>query len=302
MEIAAGEIHALVGQNGSGKSTIVKILAGYHAPDRGAVAEVAGVPFELGSASAAASRRPAVRAPGPRPVESMTVAGQLPHEPATASAGAPAPAPTTGADALAALDRPRLRHRPRRDDRRACRVRAHGRRQSPGRSTVRARRPLPPARARRGDGVAPGPRGGAAVRRAPPRRRGRHGSAVHLPLPRRGAHDRRPGDRSCATVARRLPHPQRGLTHEGLANLMLGREPSPSPPPTPVSNRRPLAGRPALSIRGHRRCRVGPDQPRRPSAARSSASPASPDPARDELASLLSGRAVPDGDVAGARR
>ena len=53
LEIAAGEIHALVGQNGSGKSTIVKILAGYHEPDPGAVAEVAGVPFELGSAPAA---------------------------------------------------------------------------------------------------------------------------------------------------------------------------------------------------------------------------------------------------------
>src|SRR5215218_2151354 len=55
LEIAPGEIHALVGQNGSGKSTIVKILAGYHTPDRGAVADVADVPFELGSAAAAAA-------------------------------------------------------------------------------------------------------------------------------------------------------------------------------------------------------------------------------------------------------
>jgi ribose transport system ATP-binding protein len=53
LEVAAGEVHALVGQNGSGKSTIVKILAGYHQPDIGAVAEVADVPFELGSAVAA---------------------------------------------------------------------------------------------------------------------------------------------------------------------------------------------------------------------------------------------------------
>ena len=55
LEIAAGEIHALVGQNGSGKSTVVKILAGYHQPDDGAVAEVADVPFELGSAIAASA-------------------------------------------------------------------------------------------------------------------------------------------------------------------------------------------------------------------------------------------------------
>jgi len=51
LEVTAGEIHALVGQNGSGKSTIVKILAGYHEPDEGATAEVAGVPFALGSAT-----------------------------------------------------------------------------------------------------------------------------------------------------------------------------------------------------------------------------------------------------------
>ena len=51
LDVTAGEIHALVGQNGSGKSTIVKILAGYHEPDEGATAEVAGVPFALGSAT-----------------------------------------------------------------------------------------------------------------------------------------------------------------------------------------------------------------------------------------------------------
>lgn len=38
--VMPGEIHALVGQNGSGKSTIVKILTGYHVPDPGAVIEV----------------------------------------------------------------------------------------------------------------------------------------------------------------------------------------------------------------------------------------------------------------------
>lgn len=37
LEIAPGEIHALLGHNGSGKSTLVKILAGYHEPDAGEV-------------------------------------------------------------------------------------------------------------------------------------------------------------------------------------------------------------------------------------------------------------------------
>jgi len=36
LEVAPGEIHALVGANGSGKSTLVKVIAGYHTPDRGA--------------------------------------------------------------------------------------------------------------------------------------------------------------------------------------------------------------------------------------------------------------------------
>ena len=33
LEIAPGEIHALVGQNGCGKSTLIKTLAGYHDAD-----------------------------------------------------------------------------------------------------------------------------------------------------------------------------------------------------------------------------------------------------------------------------
>jgi ribose transport system ATP-binding protein len=53
LEIRRGEIQALVGQNGSGKSTLVKIVAGYHEPDDGSGAEIAGVPFRLGSAVAA---------------------------------------------------------------------------------------------------------------------------------------------------------------------------------------------------------------------------------------------------------
>ncbi len=42
MVIRAGEIHGLVGENGSGKSTFVKILTGYHACDPGATIEVNG--------------------------------------------------------------------------------------------------------------------------------------------------------------------------------------------------------------------------------------------------------------------
>lgn len=55
LEIQRGEIHALVGQNGSGKSTTVKILSGFFQPDPGAEAEVDGRPFQLGSTAAAMS-------------------------------------------------------------------------------------------------------------------------------------------------------------------------------------------------------------------------------------------------------
>ena len=35
--IARGEIHAVVGENGAGKSTIMKMLAGVHQPDSGSL-------------------------------------------------------------------------------------------------------------------------------------------------------------------------------------------------------------------------------------------------------------------------
>jgi len=45
--VAPGEVHALVGQNGSGKSTWIKTLAGYHAPEPGALLQINGVDVEL---------------------------------------------------------------------------------------------------------------------------------------------------------------------------------------------------------------------------------------------------------------
>lgn len=45
-DIQAGEIHALVGENGCGKSTTVKCLSGYHTPDPGAEIVVGGQPLQ----------------------------------------------------------------------------------------------------------------------------------------------------------------------------------------------------------------------------------------------------------------
>jgi ribose transport system ATP-binding protein len=47
-ELRAGEVHALVGENGAGKSTIMKVLAGIHAPDGGRI-ELTGRPVSFGS-------------------------------------------------------------------------------------------------------------------------------------------------------------------------------------------------------------------------------------------------------------
>ena len=37
LELRAGEVHCLIGENGAGKSTVVKMLAGVHRPDGGRV-------------------------------------------------------------------------------------------------------------------------------------------------------------------------------------------------------------------------------------------------------------------------
>jgi ribose transport system ATP-binding protein len=49
LDIRQGEIHALLGENGSGKSTFIKSLSGYHQADTGEV-EVSGRTLVLGSA------------------------------------------------------------------------------------------------------------------------------------------------------------------------------------------------------------------------------------------------------------
>src|SRR6476620_4333017 len=41
-DVLPGEVHCLVGENGCGKSTLIKIVAGVHAPDPGSLIELAG--------------------------------------------------------------------------------------------------------------------------------------------------------------------------------------------------------------------------------------------------------------------
>ncbi|WP_189339358.1 sugar ABC transporter ATP-binding protein [Williamsia muralis] len=53
IEVQAGEIHALVGQNGSGKSTFIKVLAGVYTADSGATAVVRGRALNAGDPQSA---------------------------------------------------------------------------------------------------------------------------------------------------------------------------------------------------------------------------------------------------------
>ncbi len=52
LEVASGEVHALIGENGAGKSTLMKILSGAHAPDAGTLA-LDGRPYAPASPHAA---------------------------------------------------------------------------------------------------------------------------------------------------------------------------------------------------------------------------------------------------------
>jgi ribose transport system ATP-binding protein len=51
-DVRHGEVHGLVGQNGSGKSSLVKVLAGYHDPDPGTRIVLDGETVEIGDGSA----------------------------------------------------------------------------------------------------------------------------------------------------------------------------------------------------------------------------------------------------------
>jgi ribose transport system ATP-binding protein len=52
LEVRSGEVLALVGQNGCGKSTFIKILSGFHHPDAGYTASFDGAPLRLGDPQA----------------------------------------------------------------------------------------------------------------------------------------------------------------------------------------------------------------------------------------------------------
>lgn len=72
-DLYGGEAHALVGENGAGKSTIVKMLAGVYRPDAGTI-ELDGFPVELNSPADAKAAGIAVIYQEPTLFPDLTVA------------------------------------------------------------------------------------------------------------------------------------------------------------------------------------------------------------------------------------
>jgi len=82
LALQEGEIHALVGENGAGKSTVVKILAGVHAPDSGEV-RVGGTAVDIEGPAHARALGIAVIHQEPRLFPDLSVAENvfLEHQP-----------------------------------------------------------------------------------------------------------------------------------------------------------------------------------------------------------------------------
>ncbi|MFL5674539.1 MAG: sugar ABC transporter ATP-binding protein [Chloroflexota bacterium] len=73
LDLAPGEVHALVGENGAGKSTLVKILAGVHQPDSGTI-RLDGQDTQINGPAQARSLGIAVVHQEPRLFPDLTVA------------------------------------------------------------------------------------------------------------------------------------------------------------------------------------------------------------------------------------
>ena len=66
LEVAVGEVHALLGENGAGKSTLMNIASGSTEPDEGTI-EIDGEPHPWPESGACRRARDRDRAPAPRP-------------------------------------------------------------------------------------------------------------------------------------------------------------------------------------------------------------------------------------------
>ena len=188
IDLYAGEAHALVGENGAGKSTMVKILAGVYQPDSGEllIDGDAGQPAQPGRGPA---RRDRGHLPGAHPVPRPERRGEHLHGP-PAAAGRAADRPAPDARGLRRPVRPaRGQARPGPHQPRAVHRGPADRRDRQG-----------PVAGRPGHRHGRAHRGPVRCRGRPAVRRGRHaalrrrGGPVHLPPAGGGLRDLPAGD------------------------------------------------------------------------------------------------------------
>ena len=109
LDVAAGEVHCLLGQNGAGKSTLIKVLAGAHRPDAGEI-RWAGEPVTFGSPHAADAAGIATIHQELDLVPGLSVAENviLGHEPSRLGFTRPRDAERIARDLLARLGHPEI--------------------------------------------------------------------------------------------------------------------------------------------------------------------------------------------------
>src|SRR5436190_3207862 len=76
MDVARGEVVALVGENGAGKSTLMKILAGIHQPDSGTI-RIHGEPVLIRSPREAARHGIGIIHQELEIIDSLDIAGNV---------------------------------------------------------------------------------------------------------------------------------------------------------------------------------------------------------------------------------
>ena len=264
LDLAPGEVHALIGENGAGKSTLLNVIAGALAPDAGTM-QVNGAPYAPASPLAARHAGVALIHQELSLCPHLTVAENvlMGLEPTRGGWLDRAAMRREAARLLESFSHPEL-----------APDRVVGTLPIAARQVVEILRAMAAQGVDRADGRAdqqPAARGRDAAVRADPAAQGeRRDHRLHQPLPRGGARDRRSVHRAPRRPQRRGRHAHR--RHQRGADRAHGRPPG----RRAVPGARPgAAGGRARRRRGRGRRRRRSGAPRSGcAAARSSASPA----------------------------